>query len=323
MADDLMPQRETPEISVIVPNWNGGPFIGRCLSSIQHALRAAGRVAEIVLVDDASSDGSRERIAARFPRVRLIAKEHNVGFIESANHGVRSANGKIALLINNSMTLREDCIAQLIAPFDAEDADDLFAVSGFVTQWESGEPSHAWMGAALDKGWLRLRRDQPNDLCEALFFHDGCAAVRRERFLELGGFDPIFAPGGWEDYDMSLRAWTRGWRVLYEPAARTVHLGQAPLAGRYGPDGARQIEQRNRLLFGWMNVEDLSLVSRLPACAAMACRRGDTSLLKAALKAFVQRKAAAEGRKRRMAEREISALEILRRFEQRGQWADE
>ena len=97
-----------------------------------------------------------------------------------------------------------------------------------------------------------------------MFLQGGACALQRDRFLELGGFDPIFAPGYWEDYDLSFRALARGWRILYDPAARALHVGRASFAARYGDDGVRQLTRRNEFLFAWLNLEGRGGLTHLP-----------------------------------------------------------
>ena len=90
-------------VSVVVPNYNGKAFIEPCLRS----LAADAPEAEILVVDNASADGSREQVEQRFPEVRLIALERNYGFARAVNEGIRASTRPYVILLNNDTELIE------------------------------------------------------------------------------------------------------------------------------------------------------------------------------------------------------------------------
>ena len=92
-----------------------------------------------------------------------------------------------------------------------------------------------------------------------LYATGGAAAYRRERFLELGGFDPIYHPFYWEDADLGWRAWRRGWTNVQVPASEVEHRGGETIGMRFESRRVKETYERNRLLFMWSNVLDRGL----------------------------------------------------------------
>ena len=89
--------------------------------------------------------------------------------------------------------------------------------------------------------------------------------MRRDTFLDFGGFHPLFSPGYWEDYDISYRALKGGWRNLYNPKAVGNHLGQGSMVRAHGARSIAITRQRNREFFQWLNFTDDDLVKAITA----------------------------------------------------------
>ncbi|MCC5875354.1 MAG: glycosyltransferase family 2 protein [Candidatus Sumerlaeia bacterium] len=257
-----------PTISIIVPNWNGERWLGRCLSSLQIASRAAGVPCELIVVDDASSDGSCDLVRSQFPKARLLTLAKNVGFARAVNLGARKATGKYLLLANNDLSARQDFIENLYGAFREDPSGNLFAVSAKTVGWYDGKPNQLCMGAVWRGGRITPAWSDPDDRSPCLFVQAGAALYDRRRFLQLGGLCPLFEPGYWEDYDLSWRAARMGWSQKYEPAALALHIGGGSMTRRYGPDGVARMKSRNHLLFEIRNLRSPRLLmewgARLP-----------------------------------------------------------
>jgi len=245
-----------PDFSIVVANWNGASFLRRGLGSLILSAHATHRPHEIIVVDDASTDDSPSLIEKEFPSVRLIRHHNNQGFGITANDGVRAARAKIVVLCNNDLIAREEFIPHLLAPLSNS---AIFAVSGKTIDWEDGKPNHIEMHAVWRNGLLAQYHSDPMEPVETTFFQGGACACRRDVFLQLGGFCPIFEPGYWEDYDLGYLARKAGWRILYEPRAIAIHLGKASMSARYGRDRLEIILRRNQILFTWLNLSDSAL----------------------------------------------------------------
>ena len=151
------------EISIVVANWNGGEILSDCLASLWASACAAEKAFEIIVVDDASSDDSRVRVASEFPQIRLLENPENIGFARTSNRGAQEASGRVLIMMNNDMRVARDFVEKLTAPFfDPRnvDASPLFAVGGKTVEWEGGAPNHLCMrgGVASGGNWGRVVR---------------------------------------------------------------------------------------------------------------------------------------------------------------------
>jgi len=240
------------DFSIVVANWNGEAFLARCLSSALLSARQTGRPFELIVVDDASTDAGAEIVRRQFPAVRLIARGENRGFAPTVNEGVAAAQGRCVILLNNDIVVRPAFCGTLLAHFEGAEGERLFGVTAKTMQWDEHQPNFVKMDAVWRRGDVRLVWSDPATVQPTHFLQAGACAVARERFLELGGLEPLFAPGYWEDFHLSWRAMARGWRHLYDPTCPALHLGKASFR--------RQIVARNYFLFVWMNLDDPRLL---------------------------------------------------------------
>ncbi len=252
-------ERESLAFSIIVPNWNGKPYLARCLSSLQLSAKRTGLSYELIVVDDASTDDSWRIVEERFPRVRLLRNETNSGFAASVNRGVSVAAGEIVALINNDIVAKEDFLPALLEPFRSESAR-LFGVSARTVSWGDQQPNHINMSARFDRGLFELQWRESPQQARTLFLQGGACAMRRSVFFELGGFNLLYSPGYWEDYDLSYRAARCGYTNLYEPRSQAYHLGKGSMRQRLGHAGVASLMARNQMLFTWLNLTDIDLL---------------------------------------------------------------
>jgi len=123
-----------------------------------------------------------------------------------------------------------------------------------------------------------------------MFAGGGAAMFNRQKFLELGGFEPLLSPFYWEDVDLSYRAWKRGYVVLYEPRSLVRHQISSTIQN-FASHKVRSIQQRNRLIYHWINLHDKALlashilwVTLLAATAPLRLQPEFVSAVLAALK---------------------------------------
>lgn len=241
-------------LSLVIPTWNGRELLERFLPSV---VAAAGE-SEIVISDDGSTDGTAAWLAATFPQVRCVISKVNRGFAPAAHAGVEAATAPIVVLLNNDLELAADGLAYVEEWFDDPEvfgvtfrAFDLpertFATGGklgrfrrgFWETWRNYEGGGE-EGAGRDASFMLV---------------GGFCAFRREAFLEMGGFDPIFAPYYSEDLDLSYRARKRGWVLGYEPRAQVYHARSSSVNRHRGRFRRAVVIERNRLLFHWRNLD--------------------------------------------------------------------
>src|SRR5690348_13892088 len=101
-----------PDISIILVTWNGKDVAAECLASI--AAHSTGFSTEVIVVDNASTDGTPEMIADQFPWVTLIRNGSNLGFARANNIGIRRASGEYVCLVNSDVTLKEGCLEAMV-----------------------------------------------------------------------------------------------------------------------------------------------------------------------------------------------------------------
>lgn len=310
-------------VSIVIPNWNGIRFLLRCLAATCQSAQAAGCSSEIIVVDDASTDGSADIVEKQFPAVRLVRNDVNLGFGATVNRGAACAEGNLLVLLNNDLVPKEPMISELVEPLAADSR--LFGVSAKTIDWGTENPNHVNMAAVWQDGDFELRHADNAAPAPTMFLQGGSCAVRLDEYRRLGGFCPLFRPGYWEDYDVSYLALKAGWRNLYNPRAMAYHFGQGSMTRAYDIDYIGILRHRNRFLFVWCNVTDRDLLAshlkRLPRLAAggMARHGEPRTRLRGLVRAVHAAGAAARERARRSQFIVRPDREILAEFASHGQ----
>ena len=225
-----MPERRAP-VSVVVVNWNAGAVLDACLASV--AREAAD---EVILVDNASTDGSTAAARARHPSVRVVETGRNLGFSAGAIRGAAAARGEVLVFLTPDARLAPHALGVLV--------DALLAVPGAgiaggglvddAGRWQPGAArfapvAHLLLDTSLGRLPARLRRaPHAVDWVYGTFM-----AVRRELFRQLGGFDTRYFVYG-EDLDLCHRAAALGARTIHVPRARAIHGRNVSAAQRFG-----------------------------------------------------------------------------------------
>jgi GT2 family glycosyltransferase len=258
-------------VSVVIPSWNGRQLLEQFLPSVvgaaSHHRETTGGDVEIVVVDDASTDGSvewvRERARTLAVPVRVVAHETNLGFAAACNRGVAEASHPLVGLFNNDVALEREAISRLAANFGADDRSGsrLFAVHCRVLDFDTGALAGAGQVGRFKRGFIRVhdRYSPPADAAgphPSIFASGGSSMVDRHLFLGLGGFDSLFAPFYLEDVELSYRAWKRGFRVAYAPDALARHRFSSTIGKSSSAARIRRVSQRNRLFLNWIHLHD-------------------------------------------------------------------
>jgi GT2 family glycosyltransferase len=240
-----------------VVSYNTRDDLRRCLE----ALRAhAGVPVEIIVVDNASTDGSAEAVRAAFPDAQVIANTANLGFSRANNLGLRVARGEFVLVVNSDCEVRPGAVAALVAILEAR--PDV-ALVGPRTVGTDGAPQVSfgpsltplaeWRQGRLVRGVkagdassLRRAAALAAEEQEPDWVSASCFLARRSALDAVGGFDESFFLYE-EDVDLCLRLRRAGGRVLYTPRAEVVHhLGRSM---ERAPERARLEYHRSHLRF--------------------------------------------------------------------------
>jgi len=212
-----------PLVSVIILNYNGKEFIERCLQSV---LADSYPSKEIILVDNASPDGSIELARPYQDRLTIIENPKNYGFPKGCNEGIKEAKGEIIILLNIDTEVCEGWLQHLVQPMMddpsvAITASKLLFPASKNIQFAGGKihpnclTSHDGYGLEDDGSF-----DVPKE-CD--YATGASAAIRRSVLDELGGMDEGF-PLYYEDVDLSVRARQKGYKVLYQPQSVVYHF---------------------------------------------------------------------------------------------------
>jgi N-acetylglucosaminyl-diphospho-decaprenol L-rhamnosyltransferase len=230
-----------PNVSILVVSYNTKELTLACLESIR---RTAGDVAhEVLVVDNASQDGSAAAIARGFPEVTCIELQENTGFARANNLAAQRARGRWLLLLNPDTLVLEGSLASLLAFAAAHPETRIFGgrtlfPDGTLNPTSCWRAPNAWSMFCLGSGLASLLRRHPwfdpesmgawaRDSEREVDIVSGCLLlIRRDLWESLGGFDEGFFMYG-EDFDLCLRARRAGERCRISPRAVVIHYGGA------------------------------------------------------------------------------------------------
>jgi GT2 family glycosyltransferase len=240
-GEEPVPIAGDNQLDIVIVNWNAGHVIHDCLSSIFASRTQACRVGQVVVVDNASVDGSPEEIRRRWRgRVHVLENTENVGFGRACNEGAMECRGKWLLFLNPDTRLYQDTLEQAVAELVARGAQGV-GVVGVALEDSTGRiarscarfPTWKSFGAAatgLDRIAPRLFR--PYVMAE--WTHDSARLVNHvigafyllehAVFRRVGGFDERFFLY-LEDLDLSLRIAGLGYGIYYTPRTSAFHAG--------------------------------------------------------------------------------------------------
>ncbi len=258
---------ETGKIPAVVVAWNSGKDIGRCLGS----LSSDNSVSEIIVVDNASSDSTRD-IVRGFPKARLIENPQNVGFAAAANQGIAEASGEFVFLVNPDVSFGGDgFLSGLAAALEADPAAGAAAPKLLSPDGITVDSTGLLMQKsrkASDRGRGLPDGEEFSSACR-VFGACGAAALYRRSMLEdikISGeyFDAAFFAYK-EDVDLSWRANLLGWKTVYVPEAIAVHSRGWKVSGRRDiPVSIRRHSHKNRYLCMLKNDDGINFIKDIP-----------------------------------------------------------
>jgi GT2 family glycosyltransferase len=263
-------------VSAIVIAWNPGERIDTCLRSLAEQDHDD---LEVIVVDNASTDGTVALIDDRHPDVRLLANADNLGFAAAANQGYDVATGDAIMTVNPDVVATPGFVSALVAGLD--EATDVGSVAGLLVRPDGTVDSagHEVLDTRLFVN--RGAGGSPDDYDQPawVFGATGAAGLYRRVALEdAAAHDPAGRP--WdeacfayvEDVDLDWRLTRLGWRCRYRPDAVAVH--ERGVAHRAVPSFVEMLNWRNRWRVVWRNDDLADLAAHLPGVALTAAVRG-------------------------------------------------
>ena len=259
-----------PPVHIILVNWNGRDVTLACLDALADITYPNARV---VVVDNASSDGSIEAIRARHPGVAVLPMTENLRFAGGNNAGIRhalEAGAELIMLLNNDTVVAPDFLEPMVATLTAGDRTGMVAPKIYYHAepdriWFAGGAISFWTGTMSHPG-IRERDNRQFDERREIDYATGCCVLTSRAVIGKAGIlDERFFMYG-EDADWSMRVRRCGYRILYEPRARVWHKVSVSSGGHLSAFKmrhkfisnfrffARYAAWYHWLVFPWMNI---------------------------------------------------------------------
>ncbi|MBZ0296644.1 MAG: glycosyltransferase family 2 protein [Anaerolineae bacterium] len=225
------------DVSIIIVNWNAQDLLAKCMRCVQDTVHEASY--EIIVIDNASTDGSQVMVKQDFPDVVLIENKDNVGFAGANNQGMKIAQGRYVLLLNSDAFVEAKTIDAMVAFMDAHPEAGMGACK-LLYEDRSLQPSCYGFPTLKSEFYVALQLDKLfpkspefgqflmtfwdfNDVRAVDVVMGAFMLVRREALDAVGMMDDSYFMYS-EEVDWCYRFQKAGWKTLYNPAVQTVHL---------------------------------------------------------------------------------------------------
>ncbi len=259
--------------SVIIVNDRGADDTCAALAALRE-LRCARERLEVIVVDNASGDGSVQRIAKEHPDVRVLALEENLGYSAGCNAGAQVATGQYLAFLHNDARPDPGWVSAATQVFDRDGS--VACVASKVLDRDGARVDFVDAGLGFYGYGLELHAGEPDSPeydreADVLFASGAAMVVRASTFREVGGFDERYF-FVFEDVDLGWRYWLRGYRVRYVPASLAFHDRCRALEAM-GTAQREFLRQRNALFTIFKNYDDENLARALPGALMLSVRR--------------------------------------------------
>lgn len=248
--------------TVVIPNYNGIKYIEACIESL---LAGTTKELEVIMVDNASTDGSLELVKEKFPQIIVIENKENTGFDHAVNQGILASNTPYVILLNNDTRVELTFVHELEKVMEQDKR--LFSASAKMISLHDKEKIDDAGDFYCALGWAfaRGKGQKPQlyrDKCEIFASCAGAAIYRREYFDKTGLFDENhFAY--LEDIDIGYRAQLCGYRNCFAPEAVVYHAGSATSGSRYNAFKTKLAAQ-NSVYIVYKNMPLVQMLINIP-----------------------------------------------------------
>jgi len=208
-----------PKISIVFPTHNGKFDTLKCLKSLS-SLSYPSPQMEIIMVDNASSDSSIETVKKKFPRVKIIPLEKNIGFAAAINKGITVSGGDYIFIINNDMIFDKEFLTVLV---ESMERDSKLGIAGGKIYYQVPKDKILFCGVKFNPWLGSIHRLSNPDQTKESEWIQGCAMLIKKTVVEkVGLFDEKFF-FSFEDQDFCQRAKKAGFKIIYHPKAVAWH----------------------------------------------------------------------------------------------------
>jgi hypothetical protein len=225
--------RASPLVSVVIVNYNSGPYLAACVKSV---IRSRYSRKEVIIVDNASLDDSVKQVEALYPETRVVRSSVNLGYSGAGNIGIAEAKGEFIVIMNPDTIVDADWLYGLVDaaaryPRAAFFQPKILLMDDERTLNSAGNMIHV-AGFGICRGIGRLDEGHFDKETEVCYASGACVLARREALPEIGAMDRLFFAYG-EDKDWGWRGLMMGWQSMYVPSSIILHkwspvLGHSP-----------------------------------------------------------------------------------------------
>lgn len=246
------------KVTIVIPNYNGKHFMEPCLASLK---KQTYRDYRILVVDNASTDGSIEYMKENYPEIDVIALDQNYGFSRAVNVGIQNSATPYVILLNNDTTVDPHYVEEMVKAI--EKSPRIFSVSSKMIQMyhpeliDSAGDLYTLIGWGICRGTGRPVTNY-TEADEIFTACAGAAIYRRSAFKKIGYFDENhFAY--LEDIDVGYRAKIYGYKNMYCPTALVYHVGSGTSGSKYNSFKVK-LSARNNIYLNYKNMPIVQLI---------------------------------------------------------------
>ena len=251
------------KVSVVIPNFNGEQYIDECMTALR---KQTEKDFEVILVDNASEDDSVAVFESYGDmNISTILLDENYGFSRAVNEGIKASAAEYVILLNNDTHVGKRFVQALVEAM--EEDDNIFSAQAHMLQYSdrSLTDSAGDYFCALGWGFSKGKDENASKFTEKRDVFSACAGAaiyRKSIFEEIGYFEEAFF-AYLEDMDMGYRARLHGYRNVFAPEAKVLHIGSASTGSRYNEFKTR-LSARNSMLVMYKNFAGWQFLINMP-----------------------------------------------------------
>ncbi len=286
---------ETIKIEIIIPNYNGFSLLEKNILKVFEAVTSVPHIL-VTIVDDKSSDQEQESVRSlvhtlkeKDYNIQLLENDKNMGFAGTVNKAAFLSQAEYLVFLNSDVIPSKGFLRPVLQHLQKDPL--LFGVGCMDQSVEGTKIIERGRGKAIWKKGLLIHSRGETDKADTFWISGGSSIVRRDLFIQLGGFDEVYRPFYWEDIDLSFRAQKAGFHILFERESVVIHEhSKGSIKQHYSESYIKTIAYRNQFIFLWKNITAPPLFSShlkwLPYHITHAVLRGDITFFKGFLLAI-------------------------------------
>ena len=246
-------------ISVIIPNFNGEDLLKENIPPLYNALSTSGIIDyEVVVPDDASTDGSIKFLENNYPEIIIVKNRENKGFSGNVNTGIKISKKDLVFILNSDVILLDKYFSPLLKYFEMEDTfgvmSRIISMESYKIQDGAKYPQYTFGRITTTKNYLVKNRTT----LYSLYMSGANSLVDRRKLLSLGGFNEFFNPYYSEDADLGITAWRAGYKIYYEHDSICRHPNSSTIKKEHKKK-VKTVAKRNKIILHYLHLDNFEL----------------------------------------------------------------